>query len=99
VEDTESPDKFMVYGRGILHLSILIETMRREGYEIQLGQPRVVIREIGGYQHEPVEMLHVNLPEEFSGKVIELVTARKGDLLNIETKNERVNLEKPKTNG
>ena len=93
VEDTDSPDKFMVFGRGILHLSILIETMRREGYEIQLGQPKVVIKEINGFNHEPVEMLYVNVPEEFSGKVIELVTSRKGDLLNIVTKNDRINLE------
>jgi len=93
VEDTDSPDKLMVFGRGILHLSILIETMRREGYEIQLGQPKVVIKEINGYKHEPVEILYVNVPEEFSGKVIELVTSRKGDLLNIETKNDRINLE------
>jgi len=93
VEDTDSPDKFMVFGRGILHLSILIETMRREGYEIQLGQPKVVIKEMNGFKHEPVEMLYVNVPEEFSGKVIELVTSRKGDLLNIVTKNDRINLE------
>ncbi len=93
VEDTDSPDKFTVYGRGILHLSILIETMRREGYEIQLGQPKVVIKEINGFKHEPVEMLYVNVPEEFSGKVIELVTGRKGDLLNVDTKNDRINLE------
>ena len=93
VEDTDSPDKLTVFGRGILHLSILIETMRREGYEMQLGQPKVVIKEINGYKHEPVEMLNVNVPEEFSGKVIELVTSRKGDLLNIITKNDRVNLE------
>jgi len=93
VEDTDSPDKLMVFGRGILHLSILIETMRREGYEIQLGQPKVVIKEINGYKHEPVELLYVNVPEEFSGKVIELVTSRKGDLLNIESKNDRINLE------
>ncbi|MBT3207777.1 MAG: translational GTPase TypA [Bacteroidetes bacterium] len=93
VEDTDSPDKLLVYGRGILHLSILVETMRREGYEIQLGQPKVVIKEIDGYKHEPVELLYVNVPEEFSGKVIEIVTKRKGDILNIESKNERINLE------
>jgi len=93
VEDTDSPDKFLVFGRGILHLSILIETIRREGYEMQLGQPKVVIKEVNGYKHEPVELLYVNVPEEFSGKVIELVTSRKGDLLNIETKNDRINLE------
>ena len=93
VEETDSPDKLLVYGRGILHLSILIETMRREGYEIQLGQPKVVIKEIDGFKHEPVELLYVNVSEEFSGKVIEIVTKRKGDILNIETKNNRVNLE------
>jgi GTP-binding protein len=93
VEDTDSPDKFLVFGRGILHLSILIETMRREGHEIQLGQPKVVIKELNGFKHEPVEMLYVDVPEEFSGKVIELVTSRKGDLINIVTKNDRINLE------
>ena len=93
VEDTDSPDRLMVYGRGILHLSILIETMRREGYELQLGQPRVVVKEIDGFRHEPVELLYINVDEEFSGKVIEIVTARKGDILNIEKKDDRVNLE------
>ena len=93
VEETDSPDRLLVYGRGILHLSILIETMRREGYEMQLGQPKVVIKEINGHKHEPVELLYVNVSEEFSGKVIEIVTKRKGDILNIETKNERINLE------
>jgi len=93
VEDTDSADKWLVYGRGILHLSILIETMRREGYEMQLGQPKVVIKEIDGHKHEPVELLYVDVAEEFSGKVIEIVTKRKGDILNIETKNDRINLE------
>ncbi len=93
VEDTDSADKWLVYGRGILHLSILIETMRREGYEFQLGQPKVVIKEIDGFKHEPVELLNINVAEEFSGKVIEIVTKRKGDILNIETKNDRINLE------
>lgn len=93
VEETDSPDRLLVYGRGILHLSILIETMRREGFEMQLGQPKVVIKEIDGYKHEPVELLNVNVSEEFSGKVIEIVTKRKGDILNIETKNDRINLE------
>ena len=93
VEETDSPDKLLVYGRGILHLSILVETMRREGYEIQLGQPKVVIKEIDGFKHEPIELLNVNVPEAFSGKVIEIVTKRKGDILNIETKNDRINLE------
>jgi GTP-binding protein len=93
VEETDSPDKWLVYGRGILHLSILIETMRREGYEIQLGQPKVVIKEINGFKHEPIELLNVNVSEKFSGKVIEIVTRRKGDILNIEAKNGRINLE------
>ena len=93
VEDTDSPDRMMVFGRGILHLSILIETMRREGYELQLGQPKVVIKEIDGFKHEPVELLYINVDEEFSGKVVEIVTGRKGDILNIEKKDDRVNLE------
>jgi len=93
VEDTDSPERLMVYGRGILHLSILIETMRREGYELQLGQPKVVIKEIDGFKHEPVELLYINVDEGFSGKVIEIVTGRKGDILNIEKKDDRVNLE------
>ena len=93
VEDTDSPERLMVYGRGILHLSILIETMRREGYEMQLGQPKVVIKEIDGFKHEPVELLYINVDDEFSGKVIEIVTGRKGDILNIEKKDDRVNLE------
>jgi GTP-binding protein len=93
VEDTDSPDRMIVFGRGILHLSILIETMRREGYELQLGQPKVVIKEIDGFKHEPVELLYINVDEEFSGKVIEIVTGRKGDILNIEKKDDRVNLE------
>jgi GTP-binding protein len=93
VEDTDSPERLQVYGRGILHLSILIETMRREGYELQLGQPRVVIKEIEGFRHEPVELLYINVAEEFSGKVIEIVTGRRGDILNIQKKEDRVNLE------
>jgi GTP-binding protein len=93
VEDTDSADSFMVFGRGILHLSILVETMRREGYEMQLGQPRVIIREINGVKHEPVEFLTVQVPEQFSGKVIELVTQRKGEILNIDIKVERAHLE------
>lgn len=93
VEDTDSPDRFLVYGRGILHLSILVETMRREGYELQLGQPKVIIKEMDGVKHEPVEILHVNVPEEFSGKVIEMVNQRKGDIANMETNEGRTNLE------
>jgi GTP-binding protein len=93
VEETNSPEKLLVYGRGILHLSILVETMRREGYEFQLGQPQVLVKEIDGKKFEPVESLTVHVSEAFSGKVIEIVTKRKGNIENIETKNERVILE------
>jgi len=93
VEETNQAESFNVFGRGILHLSILIETMRREGYELQLGQPKVIIKEIEGKKHEPIELLTVNVAEAFSGKVIDLVTMRKGELLNIETKSDRINLE------
>lgn len=92
VEETASPDTHIVYGRGILHLSILIENMRREGYELQVGQPKVVIRKIDGVQCEPVEELTVNVPAEFSGKAIEVVTSRKGDIISIVTKDERTRL-------
>lgn len=90
VEETDSPDKLLVYGRGILHLSILVETMRREGYEFQIGQPQVLIKEINGVKHEPVESLTISVPEPFSGKVIEIVTRRKGDIKNIDHRNDRV---------
>ena len=90
VEETDSADKFMVYGRGVLHLSVLIETMRREGYELQIGQPQVIIREIDGVNCEPVEEMTIDLPEEISGKAVELVTMRKGDLLSMETKGNRM---------
>ncbi len=93
VKETDSADKFLVYGRGILHLSILIETMRREGYEFQLGQPQVLIKEIDGVKHEPVELLTIQVPEPFSGKVIEIVTKRKGEIVNMENKNDRMHLE------
>jgi GTP-binding protein len=93
VEDTASADTFMVYGRGILHLSILIETMRREGYELQVGQPKVLTKEIDGIVHEPIEAMTVQVPENFAGKVIELVTQRKGEIATIESKGERVVLE------
>ena len=93
VEETNSADAFIVFGRGILHLSILVETMRREGYELQLGQPQVIIKDIDGVKHEPVEVLTVQVPENFSGRVIELVTQRKGDIANIEVKNGRSHLE------
>lgn len=93
VEDTASADTFVVFGRGILHLSILIETMRREGYELQVGQPKVIIREIEGVRHEPVEAMTVQVPEVFAGKVIELVSQRKGEMTLFEVKNERAILE------
>ena len=93
VEETGSPEAFMVYGRGILHLSILIETMRREGFELQVGQPKVIVRDIGGIKHEPIEALTVQVPDNFAGKVIEQVTQRKGEIVNIEIKNDRARLD------
>ena len=93
VEETDSPERLQVFGRGILHLSILVETMRREGYEFQLGQPRVLLKTINGLKSEPVEVLTVHVPEEFSGKVIELVSRRKGELLQMTGRGERVALE------
>ncbi len=90
VEETDSPERLLVYGRGILHLSILVEIMRREGYEFQLGQPQVIIKEIDGVKNEPVESLTVQVKEDFSGKVIEVVSRRKGEIVNIETKNDRI---------
>ncbi len=93
IEETNSPEKLLIFGRGILHVSILVETMRREGYEFQLGQPQVIIKEIDGVKHEPVELLTIHVPEEFSGKAIEIVTKRKGNILNIEHKNDRLSLE------
>jgi len=92
VLETESPDRFLVYGRGILHLSILVETMRREGYEFQLGQPQIIEKVIDGVKHEPVESLTVHVPEAFVGKVIEIVTGRKGELQTIETRKDRIAL-------
>ncbi len=93
VEETNSSDAWNVYGRGVLHLSVLIETMRREGYELQVGQPRVIIKEIAGEKHEPVEELTIDLPDEYSGRAIEMVTQRKGELLSMERKGDRVVLE------
>lgn len=89
VEETDSADSWIVYGRGVLHLSILIETMRREGYELQVGQPQVIIKEIDGVKHEPIEELTVNLPEEVASKIIDLVTRRKGEMIEMEQKNDR----------
>ncbi len=93
MEETGSADKFLVYGRGIMHLSVLIETMRREGYEMQIGQPQVIIREIDGVKCEPVEELTIDLPEVVSGKAVEMVTIRKGELLSMETKGERMTIQ------
>lgn len=93
VKKSSDSDTFTIFGRGVLHLSILIETMRREGYELQVGQPRVIIKSIGGEKCEPIEVLSIDLPEEFSGKAIELVTRRKGELLNIERQGDRVHLD------
>ncbi|HIX54162.1 MAG TPA: translational GTPase TypA [Candidatus Sphingobacterium stercoripullorum] len=93
VEPTNSADAWLVYGRGILHLSVLIETMRREGYELQVGQPQVIIKEVDGVKMEPVEVLVVDVPEVMSGKVIELVTQRKGEMLIMESKGAMQHLE------
>jgi len=90
VEQTDSADKFMVYGRGVLHLSVLIETMRREGYELQIGQPQVIIKEINGKKCEPFEEMTIDLPENVSGKAIEMVTIRKGEMLSMISKGERM---------
>lgn len=93
VEETAVADSFLVFGRGILHLSILVETMRREGYEFQLGQPQVIIKTIDGVKHEPIEGLTIQVPEAFAGKMIEVVTQRKGEIANIEIKGDRSHLE------
>ncbi|MDD4544402.1 MAG: translational GTPase TypA [Bacteroidales bacterium] len=93
IEETASPDALIVYGRGILHLSILIETMRREGYELQLGQPKVIVKEIDGKKCEPVEQLTILVPDQFAGKIIELVTMRKGEIDTIEQRGDRSQLE------
>jgi GTP-binding protein len=93
VEETDSPEALTVYGRGILHLSILVETMRREGYEMQLGQPQVIIKKINGMDCEPVEVLTIHVPETFSGKVIDMVTQRKGEIVSIHTKGDRIHID------
>jgi len=90
VNETDSADKFLVFGRGVLHLSVLIETMRREGYELQIGQPQVIIKEIDGVKCEPVEEMTIDLPEHVSGKAIEMVTMRKGEMLSMEAKGDRM---------
>jgi GTP-binding protein len=93
VEETDSPDSYLVYGRGILHLGILIETMRREGYELQVGQPQVLVKYIDKVKCEPYENLVVDVPQEFAGKVIELVSMRKGEMLSIDSKGDMQHLE------
>ena len=93
VKKGEEDGKWTVYGRGVLHLSVLIETMRREGYELQVGQPQVIYKEIDGKRCEPIEQLSVSVPDEVSGKVIELVSVRKGELLSMQSKNDRTFLE------
>ena len=93
VKKGDTEDKWIVFGRGVLHLSILIETMRREGYELQVGQPQVIVKEIDGKKCEPVEALTINVPEEYSSKVIDMVTRRKGDIVAMETQNDRINIE------
>lgn len=93
VVPTDSADSWLVYGRGVLHLSVLIETMRREGYELQVGQPQVIIKEIDGVKCEPVEQLTINLPEESSSRIIDMVTKRKGEMTMMESKNDRMHLE------
>ena len=93
VMPTDSADSWLVYGRGVLHLSVLIETMRREGYELQVGQPQVIIKEINGEKCEPIEQLTVNLPEECSSRIIDMVTRRKGEMTMMESKNGRMHLE------
>ncbi|TNE30279.1 MAG: translational GTPase TypA [Bacteroidetes bacterium] len=90
VEETERADAFRVYGRGVLHLSVLIETMRREGYELQIGQPQVILKEIDGVKSEPIEELIVDLPEDKSGTAVEMVTLRKGEMLNMQPKGDRM---------
>ena len=93
VEETDSADSFLVYGRGILHLGVLVETMRREGYELTVGNPQVLIKDIDGKKHEPFEILVVDVPSEFSGKAIDLVTQKKGEMLVMESKGDMQHLE------
>ena len=93
VEETDSPDAYNVYGRGVLHLSVLIETMRREGYELAVGKPRVIIKEVDGAKHEPIELLTIDLPEGVSGKAIEAVSNRKGEMTIMEPKGDLMHLE------
>ena len=93
VEETDNSDSWIVYGRGVLHISVLIETMRREGYELQVGQPQVIIKDVDGEKHEPIEQLTVNLPEESASKIIDIVTRRKGEMISMESKGDRMHME------
>ena len=93
VEATDDSNSYLVYGRGIMHLSVLIETMRREGYELTVGQPQVIIKEINGVKSEPYETLVIDIPQDYASKAIDLVTQRKGDLLVMESKGENQHLE------
>jgi GTP-binding protein len=90
IEETGSADKFLVFGRGVMHLSVLIETMRREGYELQIGQPQVIIKIINGIKCEPIETLTIDLPENLSGRAIEMVSSRKGEMVSMENKGDRM---------
>lgn len=93
IQETESPDSYMVFGRGVMHLSVLIETMRREGYEFQVGKPRVLVKMVDDKKNEPIELLSIDVPENYSGKAIELVTQRKGDMVIMEPKGDLMHLE------
>ena len=93
VEETDSADSFNVFGRGVMHLSVLIETMRREGYELQVGKPRVIVKEIDGKKHEPIELLTIDVPETSAGRVIELTTQRKGEMTSMQPKGDLMHLE------
>ena len=92
VEDTDVAENFIVYGRGVMHLSVLIETMRREGYELQVGQPQVLYKTINGQRYEPVEDMHVEVPDEYSGKVVEMANRRRGELIEMKAKGDRTHL-------
>lgn len=93
VSKSPEEDAWTVYGRGVLHLSVLIETMRREGYELQVGQPQVIYKEIDGVRHEPIEELTINVPNEYSSKIIDMITRRRGEMLSMEAQADRVNIE------
>ena len=93
VKDETSDGRWLVYGRGVLHLSILVETMRREGYELQVGQPQVIVKEIDGQKCEPIEQMTINCPEEYSSKMIDMVTRRKGEMVSMDTQGDRIHME------